>query len=46
MGEIVGEVMFYSGLGLSLVAGVLYAGKIKRLYSENAGGGGKPGGGR
>jgi cardiolipin synthase len=44
-GEIVGEVMFYSGLGLSLVAGVLYAGNIKRLYSENTGGGGKPGGG-
>jgi cardiolipin synthase len=28
--EIVGEVMFYSGLGLSLAAGVLYVGTIKR----------------
>jgi cardiolipin synthase (CMP-forming) len=27
--EIVGEVMFYSGLGLSLAAGVLYIGTIK-----------------
>jgi cardiolipin synthase (CMP-forming) len=28
-GEILGEVMFYMGLGLSLVAGVLYVGTIK-----------------
>ena len=28
-GEILGEVMFYTGLGLSLVAGVLYVGTIK-----------------
>jgi cardiolipin synthase (CMP-forming) len=28
-GEILGEVMFYTGLGLSLVAGVQYAGTIK-----------------
>jgi cardiolipin synthase len=49
-GEMVGEVMFYSGLGLSLVAGVLYAGKIKRLYGGKVGGnasrGGEPGGDR
>ncbi len=36
-GEIVGEVMFYSGLGLSLIAGALYVGKIKKLYNGNAG---------
>ncbi len=30
-GEVVGEIMFYSGLGLSLVAGALYVGAIKRL---------------
>jgi cardiolipin synthase (CMP-forming) len=29
---IVGELMFYSGLGLSLVAGVLYVGTIKRRF--------------
>lgn len=28
-GEILGEVMFYTGLGLSLIAGVLYVGTIK-----------------
>lgn len=28
----VGEVMFYSGLGLSLVAGALYVGAIKRRF--------------
>jgi CDP-diacylglycerol--glycerol-3-phosphate 3-phosphatidyltransferase len=28
-GEILGEVMFYTGLGLSLVAGVLYVGTVK-----------------
>ena len=43
-GQILGEVMFALGLGLSLVAGVLYVGKVKKLYSGNAGGGGKPGG--
>jgi hypothetical protein len=26
---IIGEVMFYSGVGLSLVAGVLYAGEVR-----------------
>jgi CDP-diacylglycerol--glycerol-3-phosphate 3-phosphatidyltransferase len=41
--EIIGEVMFYSGLGLSLIAGALYVGKIKKLYNANGGGGGKPG---
>ena len=46
MGEIVGEVMFYSGLGLSLIAGALYVGKIKKLYNGNAGRGGGPGGNR
>ncbi len=45
-GEIVGEVMFYSGLGLSLIAGALYVGKIKKLYNGNAGRGGGPGGNR
>ncbi len=45
-GEILGEVLFALGLGLSLVAGALYAGTIKRLYGGNAGGGGKPEGDR
>lgn len=43
-GEILGEVMFALGLGLSLVAGALYVGKVKKLYNGNVGGGGKPGG--
>ena len=43
-GEILGEVMFALGLGLSLVAGALYVGNVKKLYNGNAGGGGKPGG--
>jgi cardiolipin synthase (CMP-forming) len=43
-GEILGEVMFALGLGLSLVAGALYVGKVKKLYNGGAGGGGKPGG--
>jgi cardiolipin synthase (CMP-forming) len=43
-GEILGEVMFALGLGLSLVAGALYVGKVKKLYNGDAGGGGKPGG--
>ena len=43
-GEIVGEVMFYSGLGLSLVAGVLYVGNIKRRI--RGGSTGAPGAGR
>jgi cardiolipin synthase (CMP-forming) len=37
-GEILGEVMFYTGLGLSLIAGVLYVGTIKGHAK-----GGKPG---
>jgi cardiolipin synthase len=45
-GEIVGEVMFYSGLGLSLIAGALYVGKIKKLYNGNSGRGSGPGGNR
>lgn len=45
-GEIVGEIMFYSGLGLSLIAGALYVGKIKKLYNGNAGRGSEPGGNR
>jgi cardiolipin synthase len=32
---IVGEVMFYSGLGLSLLAGVLYVGSVKRLFGTD-----------
>lgn len=39
---VVGEIMFYAGLGLSLVAGLLYVGAVKRLF----GGGGRPGAGR
>lgn len=35
---IVGEIMFYAGLGLSLVAGLLYLGSVKRLFERNAGG--------
>ena len=42
--EIVGEVMFYSGLGLSLAAGVLYVGAIKRRIRERRPG--APGAGR
>jgi cardiolipin synthase (CMP-forming) len=39
-GEIVGEVMFYSGLGLSLVAGFLYIGTIKgRVRGRSKGAG-------
>jgi phosphatidylglycerophosphate synthase len=51
-GEILGEVMFYTGLGLSLVAGVLYVGTIKKgarggKPGKGRGGGcGAPGGGR
>jgi phosphatidylglycerophosphate synthase len=52
-GEILGEVMFYTGLGLSLVAGVLYVGTIKKRArggkpGKSCGGGGcgAPGGGR
>jgi CDP-diacylglycerol--glycerol-3-phosphate 3-phosphatidyltransferase len=51
-GEILGEVMFYTGLGLSLVAGVLYVGTIKKRArggkpGKSCGGGGcgAPGGG-
>ena len=46
--EIVGEVMFYSGLGLSLAAGVLYIGTIKRRIRKRHPGGrpGAPGAGR
>ncbi len=39
---VVGEIMFYAGLGLSLVAGLLYVGAVKRLF----GAGGGPGAGR
>jgi uncharacterized membrane protein len=31
-GEIVGEIMFYSGLGLSLVAGALYVRAVNQLF--------------
>lgn len=31
---IIGEMMFYSGLGLSLVAGFLYIGSIKRRFGD------------
>ena len=41
-GEIVGEVMFYSGLGLSLLAGVLYVGTIKRRVEGDGSPGGSP----
>jgi cardiolipin synthase len=30
-GTIVGEIMFYAGFGLSIVAGLMYAGKLRRL---------------
>ena len=42
---IVGEIMFYAGLGLSLVAGLLYAGAVKRQFGRNVEGG-SPGAGR
>ncbi len=29
----VGEIMFYAGLGLSLVAGLLYVGSVKRFFA-------------
>jgi cardiolipin synthase (CMP-forming) len=35
-GFIVGEVMFYAGLGLSLVAGLLYVGALKRIFGNGA----------
>ena len=38
---IVGVIMFYAGLGLSLVAGLLYVGAVKRRFGRNAGGGGR-----
>ena len=44
-GEILGEVMFYTGLGLSLVAGVLYVGTIKK-GRVRSGSSGAPGAGR
>ena len=33
---IVGEIMFYVGLGLSLAAGLLYVGSVKRHFDQNA----------
>ncbi len=47
-GEVVGEVMFYSGLALSLAAGVLYVGTIKRRMGGESPGKspGAPGAGR
>jgi cardiolipin synthase len=48
-GEILGEMMFYTGLGLSLVAGVLYVGTIKGRVRGGKPGkspGGSPGGSR
>lgn len=35
---VLGEVMFYSGLGLSLVAGTLYIRAMKRFFTKNTGG--------
>jgi CDP-diacylglycerol--glycerol-3-phosphate 3-phosphatidyltransferase len=40
---IVGEIMFYAGLGLSLVAGLLYVGAVKRHFGRNAEGGPRAG---
>ncbi|MDQ3964867.1 MAG: CDP-alcohol phosphatidyltransferase family protein [Actinomycetota bacterium] len=34
---VMGEIMFYSGLGLSLVAGALYVGEVKKLFGKKAG---------
>ena len=42
---IVGVIMFYAGLGLSLVAGLLYVGAVKRQLGRTAEGG-SPGAGR
>jgi cardiolipin synthase len=42
--KIVGEIMFYSVLGLSLAAGVLYVGTIKRRIRDESSG--APGAGR
>ncbi len=33
---VLGEVMFYSGLGLSLVAGALYLSEVKKLFGKKA----------
>ena len=33
---IIGEIMFYVGFGLSLIAGLLYIGSVKRLFGGNA----------
>lgn len=35
---ILGEILFYSGLGLSIVAGLIYVGAVKRLFKS-----GRPG---
>ena len=35
---IIGEIMFYAGLGLSLVAGALYVRTVKRLFGLDGGG--------
>ncbi len=32
----VGEIMFYAGLGLSLVAGLLYVGAVKRFFGDGS----------
>ncbi len=36
---VIGEIMFYAGLGLSLVAGALYVRTVKRLFGRDGGGG-------
>jgi phosphatidylglycerophosphate synthase len=38
--SLVGEIMFYSGLGLSLFAGALYLGAVRRQLGDDAPSGG------
>jgi hypothetical protein len=30
-GTVVGEIMFYAGFGLSIVAGLMYVGSVRRI---------------
>ena len=36
---VIGEIMFYAGFFLSLIAGLLYVGSVRRHFGRNAGGG-------
>src|ERR671910_628295 len=34
-GTVVGEIMFYAGFGLSIVAGLMYLGSVRRIFGKN-----------